>query len=336
MTAFQGLASAGSRTWARLCVPALLLSSAAASAAGTPVGTVVENTATLTFDLGGTPSTVVTNTTTLTVAERVDGVVVLQSPSVLVAANDTNQVLLFTVTNTGNGSETFSLSVDNAIVGDDFDPVAAVPGIYFDTDGSGDLTPPDQVYTPGSNDPLLAADASVDVLVVNDIPGGLVNGNAGRSALIAESLTGSGAPGTVLPGQGDGGADAVIGPTGGQASAEGEYVVSDVQVTVVKSQTVADPFGGAEPVPGATITYTITVDVAGSGRATASVLNDPIPTYSTYVANSILLNGAPLTDAVDTDAGELDTTGAAAIVVRLGDLTLADGTQTVVFQVTID
>ncbi|MFQ5609268.1 MAG: hypothetical protein ACE5F8_03260 [Woeseiaceae bacterium] len=336
MTAPERLASAGLRIRAWICALALLGSSAVAGAAGTPVGTVVENTASLTFDLGGSPTTIVTNTTTLTVAERIDAVVVLQSPPVLVAANDTNQVLLFTVTNTGNGTETFSLAVDNAIVGDDFDPIAAVPGVFFDSDGSGDLTPADQAYTPGGNDPVLPADASVDILVVNDIPGGLANGEVGRSELSATSLTGTGAPGTVLAGLGDGGADAVIGTSGGASSAQGEYVVSDVQVTVVKAQAVADPFGGTEPVPGATITYTITVDVAGTGTATGSVFNDAIPTFASYVANSIFLNGAPLTDAIDADAGELDTSSVPTVVVRLGDLTLADGTQTVVFQVTID
>jgi hypothetical protein len=48
------------------------------------------------------------------------------------------------------------------------------------------------------------------------------------------------------------------------------------------------------------------------------------------------LNGAALTDVADADSGEFDTSGAPAVVVRLGDLTLADGTQSVVFQVSID
>jgi hypothetical protein len=34
--------------------------------------------------------------------------------------------------------------------------------------------------------------------------------------------------------------------------------------------------------------------------------------------------------------GELDSSGAPTVIVRLGDLTLADGIQTVEFQVTID
>jgi len=314
----------------------LLLSSAVAHAAGTPVGTVIENTATVSFDLAGTPTTVVTNTTTITVVERVDVVVTLQSPQVLVAADDVNRALLFTITNTGNGSESYSLAIDNAIAGDNFDPVAAVPAIYFDSDASGDLSPGDQAYTPGVNDPVLAADASVDVFLVNDIPSAVLNGQVGRSQLTATSLTGSGTAGTVIPGGGDGGVAAVIGTTGGTGVGIGEYIVSDVQVNLAKVQSVADPFGGSEPVPGATITYTITVEVAGTGTATGSVFADPIPTYSTYVANSITLNGTPLTDATDTDAGEFDTAAAATIVVRLGDLTFADGTQTVVFQVTID
>ncbi|MDX1515256.1 MAG: hypothetical protein R3288_00375 [Woeseiaceae bacterium] len=314
----------------------------AAQAAGTPVGTVIDNTASVTFDLAGTPTTVQTNTTTLTVAERIDVVVTLQSPPVLVAPNDTGRALLFTVTNTGNGTETFTLAIDNLINTDDFDPVAQVPAIYFDTDGSGDFNAGDQPYTPGVNDPDLAADASVDVFLVNDIPatdsGGnpLVNGDIGRSELTATSATGTGAPGTEFAGQGDGGVDAVIGPTGGEAASIGEYVVSDVQVNVTKSQLVTDQFGGNEPIPGATITYTITVEVVGTGQATASTFNDVIPTFTTYVPNSIQLNSTPITDAIGDDAGEFDASGTPTVVVRLGDLTAAAGIQTVEFQVTID
>ena len=314
----------------------MLVYSAGAGAAGTPVGTIIENTASVTFDVAGTPTTLLTNTTTLTVVERVDVVVTLQSPQVLVAANDTNRALLFTVANIGNGTEVVSLAIDNVIGGDDFDPVAAVPAIYFDTDASGDFNAGDQPYTPGVNDPILAADETVDVFLVNDIPGAVVNGNIGRSELTATSATGTGLPGTAFAGQGDGGVDAIIGSTGGEGVDVGEYLVSDVQVNVAKAQAIADPFGGNEPVPGATLTYTITVEVTSAGTATASTLSDPIPSFTSFVPNSITLNGAPITDASGDDAGEFDTTVVPTIVVRLGDLTLADGVQTVEFQVTID
>jgi uncharacterized repeat protein (TIGR01451 family) len=112
--------------------------------------------------------------------------------------------------------------------------------------------------------------------------------------------------------------------------------VSDVLISFVKSQLVLDPNGGSEPIPGASITYTVTVEVQSAGVATASVFNDAIPTFTTFVPASITLNGAPITEVVDGDAGELDTSAAPTVVVRLGDLTQVDGIQTVVFQVTID
>ena len=319
-----------------LLVALLLFVSTPAWPAGTPVGTVVDNVASVNFDLGGVNITQLSNLTSVTVVERIDVLVTLQSGQVLVAASETNRSLLFTVTNTGNGSETFELAIDNLLAGDDFDPIPAVPAIYFDTDSSGDFNVGDVAYTLGVNDPVLAADASVDVLLVNDTPAAAVNGNLGRSQLTATSATGTGAPGDTLAGLGDGNLDAVIGATGGDAAIFGEYLVADVQLNIVKSVAISDPFGGVQPTPGATLTYTITVEVTSAGTATASVFSDPIPAFTTYVANSIVMNGGNLTDALADDAGELDTSGAPTVIARLGDLTLADGIQTIVFQVTID
>lgn len=304
--------------------------------AGTAAGTVIDNFATVDFNVGGTPGTLNSNTVSLTVLERVDVVVTLQSGQVFVVANDLARPILYTVTNTGNGTETFQLSMNSVLAGDDFDPLPTVPSIYFDTDASGSFTPGDQAYVAGTNDPVLDADASVDILVVNDIPGGVVNNDLGRSELTATSASGTGAPGDVLPGLGDGGIDAVVGGTGGDGTAVGEYLVSDVTMDFVKSVSVADPFGGTQVVPGSTLTYSITVEVTNTATASAVIVSDPIPANTTYVADSITLNAAALSDAADADAGELDTGGAATVVVRLGDLTQADGVQTVTFQVTID
>lgn len=310
--------------------------SAPAMAAGTAVGTLIENTANVSYDLGGTALVAQSNTTSIFVAERINVLTTLQSPQVLVAPNDTNRAILFTVTNTGNGDEAFTLAIESVIAGDDFDPVPSATSIYFDTDGSGDFNTGDVAYSPGVNDPNLSADESIGIFLVNDIPGTVVNGNIGRSELTATAVTGTGVAGTVFAGQGDGGVDAVIGSTGGSAADTGEYLVSDVQVNVVKSQVVLDLFGGTEPIPGATLTYTIEVDVASAGVATASVLRDPVPTFTTFVPGSITLNGGSLTEIADGDAGELDISTTPTVIVALGDLTQADGVQTIVFQVTID
>jgi uncharacterized repeat protein (TIGR01451 family) len=326
------------RRWRIVAAGLLVICGGPVFAVGTPVGTLIENTATVNFDLAGTPITVTTNTTTVTVVERIDVLTTLQSGQIQVTANDTNQALLFTVTNIGNGTESFLLDIDSVIAGSDFDPIPSAPdSIYLDSDGDGIFNPAnDTPYVQGNNDPDLAADESIGVFLLNDIPGTVVNGDIGRSQLTATSTTGTGAPGTVYPGQGDGNVDAVIGTTEGDSSSIGEYLVSVVMLDVIKSQLVTDQFGGAAPIPGATITYTITVQVMSTGTATGSVLGDPIPTNSTYVASSITLNGVGLTDAVDGDAGEIIIAGTPSVVVRLGDLTLVSGLQTVTFQVTID
>lgn len=328
--------------WMRVVLAAVAMvvfaaASSTAFAAGVPAGTPIQNTATVSYEISGNSVSVDTNTTTIVVAERIDVVITRQSPQVLVQPGDANRAVLFRVTNVGNGVETFSLALDSNVAGSDFNPIPAVPPIFFDTDGSGDLNAGDLPYQPGVNDPELAADASVDILVVNDIPAnGLVNGNVGLTELSAASLTGSGPQGTSEAGQGDNGSDAVFGTSGGTASETGEYVVANVQVTVLKSQQVTDPFGGAEPVPGATITYTVTIQVTSAGTATNAFVRDPIPQFTSFSPGTIRLDGNPLTDAVDGDVGELDTNGAPAVVVRLGDLEQADGIRTVEFDVTID
>ena len=318
-----------------LCVTCVI--SGRADAAGTAVGTLIENTAVVDFVQGGSQQQVTSNTVSFVVAERIDVVVTLQSGPVVVSPNGTDQALLFTVTNTGNGSEAFNLAMNSVVAGDDFDPIPSAPNaIYFDADGSGDFNAGDVAYNAGVNDPVLAADETVDVLLLNNIPGTVANADTGRSELTATAVTGSGAPGTVYAGQGDGGVDAVVGTTGATATTFGEYLVDDVTISVVKAQAVSDPNGGSEPIVGATITYTISVEVVNNGTAAAATIRDPIPTWSTFVPGSIALNGTTISDATDGDAGEYDTSVTPTVVVRLGDLAQSDGIQTVEFQVTID
>jgi len=139
----------------------------------------------------------------------------------------------------------------------------------------------------------------------------------------------------VFAGAGDGGVDAIIGTSGGNEQTAGEYVISTVDVAVVKSASVTDPFGGNEPVPGAEILWRIEVTASGSGTATAASVNDLIPDNTTYVGGSLTLNSGTLSDAPDADAGQfLNATNAIDVV--LGDLTQASGTQVVEFRVTIN
>lgn len=310
-------------------------SPAAVHALGTAAGTNITSTATVDYSIGGTPASTTSNTSTVEVAELVNVTIALQSPTISVAAGATNEALLFLVTNTGNSAETFALAGESVLVGDDFDPTPASPFVYFDTDASGDLSPGDTPYVAGSNDPLLAADASVAVILVNDIPVGVPDGEFGRSELEATAETGTGAPGTVFLGAGTGGVDAVVGTSGGEAAVFGQYLVGDILISAVKSQAVLDPFGGTQPIPGAAIAYQVVVTATGTGAALNAVFSDPIPASTTYVAGSLQLNGTPLTDGLDADAGSF-VAAPARVAVNLGDLTSAAGPQTIDFRVTID
>lgn len=308
-----------------------------AVALGTIAGTDINNQATVNFDIGGSPGTAISNTVTVTVAEVLDIDVTLLSGTASVASPAVNEELLFVVTNTGNGSEPIVLSIDNAISGsDDFDPVAATPAaIYFDTDGSGDFSAGDIAYDP-LNNPVLAPDASIDVLLVNDIPSSLADGSTGQSELSAVAETGNGSPGDRFAGQGDGGLDAVVGTSGADDAATGSYIIGDITLTLLKSAAVVDPFGGTDPVPGAEITYTVVITPGGSDTATNAVFVDPIPANTTYLPGSIMLNAASMSDAADGDVGEYIASPTAQVSVDLGDLTGASGAQTIEFKVTID
>lgn len=316
----------------------VLVGATAAYAGGTAPGTDIANKATATYTVGVTTVSTDSNTTHLTVVELLDVNAVEQdvAKTVLVAPGATNQMMTFRVTNTGNGTETFALTTDMLVAGDDFNPTLA--SVYLDTN-SNDVydAGTDSPYVFGTNDPTLAADAHKTVFVFCDIPGGVLDTNAGKASLTATSKTGTGAPGTPFAGLGDGGSDAVAGASGGAATDTGTYLVSNVTVSVVKSQVVADQFGGTKPMPGATIHYTITVKVtAGTGTAAGLVLKDPIPANTTYTAGTLKLDGAALSDALDGDVGDVGGTTPGNVTVTIGSLTSASLIKTVIFDVKIN
>lgn len=326
----------------RLLAPLLLVTAAItlagqAQAAGTAAGTDISNTASASFtDPGGIPSTVSSNTAVLKVDEILDVTIVANDAgNVSVTTPEGNRALSFTVTNTGNGSETYMLSALGTLGGDQFNP--ANVRVYLDNGDNIFDSLTDTLLVSGGNDPVLAADGSIKVFVVSDIPVGLNNGDIGLVRLTAESLTAQAtpvldAPGTAFGGQGSNGSDAVVGNTQSYATRDNGYAVTQVATTLSKSQTVLDPFGGTNPVPGATITYSLTFTAAGVGSLTGTQIVDAIPASTTYVAGSLTLDSSSLSDTADGDAGRFTGTG---IEVGLGTLA-APATRTVTFQVTIN
>jgi uncharacterized repeat protein (TIGR01451 family) len=321
---------AGLATLAALSAGAL---ASPAFAAGTPAGTNITNVATATYELpNGDEASIDSNIVTLKVDELLDVSVAWgDSADVGTSPGLVAQLLKFAVTNGGNGPESFTLGTVANGGGDDFDP--AVTAIILDSNGNGAYDAGvDTVYVAGTNDPQLAPDETKTVFVLSTIPLAAGDGHRGRVDLNAVAKTGSGAPGTSFAGLGEGGGDAVVGATGADGEDDGYYRVAKASVAFVKSAAVADPFGGATKSPGSIITYTLAATVSGTGSLANLRVSDAVPAGTTYKADSLALDGSPLTDADDADAGRFTGT---AIAVGLGSVA-AGTTKTVTFQVKID
>lgn len=261
---------------------------AAGPAAAQRAGTLITNTAALSWTEGGVEQRVRSNTNALPVAERLD--VTLEAAEPLRQTADLITATLV-LTNAGNGEEAFAISAEASPT------LGRVRAIQW-----GD---PGKALTGGTTPPLQPG-AAVTILVVIDPAGGEATGTI---AVDAKAVTGSGTPGTLYPGGGDGGANAVVGRTGADARLVlGPPTLRQAALaTLVKRQAVADPSGGSRPVRGAVITYLLNASLP-SGTPAATV-SDPIPAGTRYLAGSLRVDGAAVTDAGDADGASADDTG---------------------------
>ncbi|WP_114520503.1 hypothetical protein [Altererythrobacter sp. ZODW24] len=298
---------------------------APALAGGVDAGTLIENTASASYTVGGVDGSVDSNTVEILVDELLD---------VAVATLDGapgSAVLTFSVTNTGNGPEAFALTADPAVVGNDYD--VTVDSIAIDTNGNGVYDDGvDTILPAGGATPLIDPDDAQIVFVLVTNPTGTADGDTSQVELTAEAVTGTGAPGDTFAGQGEGGGDAVVGTTGADDEDLGDLIAAAIAVELAKSATVADPFGGTEAVPGAVITYSITASVMGTGTVNDLLITDAIPADTTYTVNTLTFEGAARTDAADGDNGQAS---AAGVEVLIGDA-VAGSAYTITFAVTID
>lgn len=318
-----------------LCTAAAVIaglgSAQPAWASGTPAGTLIRNTAMVSFAIGGTVTTLQSTTNTVKVDQLV-GVAVTPLFSTPVAVGGTTTVLAYQVTNTGNGVDSFDLTAAPAVAGNAFN--AVLQSVVVDSNGNGIYDPgADAVIANGAAGPALAPDATLRVFVVVQPPASASDTQTSHVQLTASSVTGTGTPGTLFAGKGNGGVDAVVGLSGGTANALEALVASLAQVTLTKSAAIADPYGGANPVAGAVVTYSIVAHTTGSGTASGLVITDAFPAGTTYRAGTVTLNGVALTDAADGDAATVSSTG---IAVSLGNVAGGSADKTVTFQVKIN
>ena len=307
------------------------LASTPASAAKSRAGSLIVNTASATYDNAGTPVSIDSNTVTLKVDEVLDVTVTpRESGDATIGANSTDNVRSFTLSNAGNGAEAFKLSATGTVSGNQFDPT--VTKIAIDTNGNGVYDPGvDQIVADGTATAEIDPDATVTVFVISSA-GNVADGKRGDVQISAVAVTGSGPAGTAFAGQGTGGGDAITGATTAAGTAKSGFVIAKASLTLTKSSTVADPYGGTRIIPGSIITYRLTAQVQGSGSLAGIKLHDAIPAGAAYVPASLVLDGTVLTDAADSDAGVGNAT---AIDVSLGTVP-SGATHTTEFKVRVN
>ena len=83
--------------------------------------------------------------------------------------------------------------------------------------------------------------------------------------------------------------------------------------------------------PGDTLEYTIDVVNTGTAPAQDVVFLDAIPEHTTFVPGSMTLNGGPITDIADADAGDFDVTTPGAVTVKVGTISQEPGQNAVTF-----
>ncbi|MFM2409928.1 MAG: hypothetical protein RL481_756 [Pseudomonadota bacterium] len=346
-------------------IPAVLLNAVPAMAIGTVQNTDITNSVTVNFQVGGVGQNPVTsNTDTFKVDRKVNFTVVERTTvgTTLVVPGSSVQQVAYTLTNLSNDILDFDLTAANLTTGgaaprgtDAFDATALLICLDADNNNVCDaaatatLTVNDLSATSGSN--------FVNILVLGDIPATATNGQIAGIRLDATAKLSNGNP-FVLTGPGknvstDADAnvanqvDTVLADTGRNAveSALDDYTVQTATLNVWKSsRVVSDLVSATNPkaLPGATMEYCISVQNTGGAPATSVAIEDFIPANTTYVANSLLLNGSVTGHGTAAQAcsggsaGGTYTAGPPAKVNGTLASVAAASTSALIFQVTIN
>lgn len=283
-------------------------------------GTPIINVAVADAVIDSGPARIASNAATLRIDELL-GITLLASANAI-AVEGAGFAAPFVVTNAGNGVERFVLAA--TLEG----AAGTVVGFAIDGNGNGVFDAGETVLGTALT-PALAPGEAIRLLAVL-APLQSVLANAALS-IFSRAQTGSGAPGTTYPGRGDGGTDAVVGPTTAEATIRFALARGAApEATLVKSQTL-ESTGATTGMRGSIITYSLAANFNGGGTARGASVVDPIPAGTTFVPGSLTLDGAALSDASDGDAGSFDGT---RIAVTLGDIATPQ-TRTIQFKVTI-
>jgi uncharacterized repeat protein (TIGR01451 family) len=220
-----------------------------AHAAPPPAGTSISNQASATYsDASGMPRTVTSNLVQTTVTQVYS--LTLSAPGAQNATPGSVVYYPHTLTNTGNGTDTFNLAAVSAATAFTMTSVQ-----IFADNGSGQ--PTGAAIT--SSGPV-ASGSSFKFIVTGTVPATATSAQSNVVTATATSL-------------GDG--------TKTASNADTTTVTSNAVVTLTKSISVASGAPGSGP-----FTYKLTYTNTGNSDATALAISDIVPSGMTYVAGS--------------------------------------------------
>ncbi len=231
-------------------------------------GTVIGNQATATYnDAGGAPRTATSNLVTTTVSQVKS--FTLTANGARTAAPGQTVYYPHTITNTGNGNDTYGLSGPSST---NFAAAAAPHGAlayYIDANGDG---VPDNA-TPITTSGPIAAGGTFRFVVAGTVPGGAASGNTADITVTVTDTT----------------------PT--TLTNTDTTTVANSVIVVTKALSA-----NSGPSPFGPITVTLSYTNSGTSVATNVQLTDALPAGMTYVAGSgrwSVSGATPLTDAND-------------------------------------
>lgn len=343
---------------------AALLLSQASFAGGTDAGTVVENTATISYSVGGAPQAPISSLVAdFKVDQKVDltvtgnsGVNIIVSPS-SPRATPVNK-LTYVLNNEGNSPQDFKINVTH-LGSDDFDagtgstasPLAP-EACQFTIDTGTGPGPATAISSAGSVS--LAKDATAEIVVMCSMPNrpDVDDGHLSTIDVLATAVDSGGATmaeSTIADREDE--VDVVLADdfrtTSTTDTADRNAMHSDTQtfeinapmLEVIKtSAVISDPFNSTNPkrIPGAVVEYTITIkntsDAPATGLTVTDVLTDPaIGQAVEFLTTSPIVNASGTAQSFTNATKTIEATGITVPAASGG----TPGEAVVTFQVTI-
>ncbi|HEY0625840.1 MAG TPA: hypothetical protein VGD10_03820 [Allosphingosinicella sp.] len=330
-----------------------------AFAAGTQAGSTITNNVTVAFKVNNIDQTAATASDSFTVDRKVNLTVAeVGTTTTQVTPGQQSAVTTFAVTNSSNAPLDLVLAATQLSGGtaahggtDSFN--ATDVKVYRDVNSNGQFDSGTDVEV--SYLDQVAADTTVQIIVVGNIPLSLATGSVAgvRLTATAHEATAAGSQGAAITqttGANTAGVDTVFAddttPVGGNVSRNGEtfgeddYTVLAAALTAEKtSLVISDPFNGTtnpKMIPGAVVEYCVAVtNASGGATATNITISDTLPSETVYLGSyGIKVNGTKTGSTCNEDGAAGGSHAAGVVTAPLSDIA-AGTTRTVKFRVTV-